>query len=102
MSQDTPNGWFASDVSNQLDGSGIEARWHGDRLVLFRIEHRIEFYISFKDLAAGGVNAANCRSELRVRVRCYVFGEKIDKASISLRSEEHTSELQSLRHLVCR
>src|ERR1035441_1783614 len=30
------------------------------------------------------------------------FGQRTVKASLELRSEEHTSELQSLRHLVCR
>src|SRR5205814_7180739 len=43
------------------------------------------------------------------RVRLYAPGEAIaagdrpgSKAVAELRSEEHTSELQSLRHLVCR
>jgi hypothetical protein len=84
MSQHTPNGWLAGDVSNEFYGSGIKARRYRDRLVLFRRNYRIELYISFKDLATGGVNASNCRSELRVRIGCYVFREKIDKASISL------------------
>src|SRR5258705_5433361 len=36
----------------------------------------------------------------RTNHRCKVYGE--GKATAVPRSEEHTSELQSLRHLVCR
>ena len=78
------NRWFASDVPNQFDRGGIEARRHCDRLVLFGLDYRIELHVSFEDLAAGGVNASNRRAELRVRIGCYVFREKIDQPPISL------------------
>src|SRR5437899_6008653 len=37
----------------------------------------------------------------REEIKTYL-GKKYDKPPRSIRSEEHTSELQSLRHLVCR
>src|SRR5947199_8623976 len=36
------------------------------------------------------------------RYICNACGSRVDPAHLLLRSEEHTSELQSLRHLVCR
>ena len=84
MSQHTPNRWFTDDVSNEFDSSGIKARRHRDRLVLFRLDYRIELHISVKDLATGGVDASHRRSELRVRVGCDVFREEIDKSPVSL------------------
>src|SRR5437899_9303697 len=43
------------------------------------------------------------RRAISERKRCRAFAVILDEGAASLsRSEEHTSELQSLRHLVCR
>src|ERR1039458_10489706 len=53
----------------------------------------------------GGETRSTLPSALLIRVNC-VFSRTqmflISQPSVALRSEEHTSELQSLRHLVCR
>src|SRR5258705_10212468 len=41
-------------------------------------------------------------SEIRALVTSYSFSDGLNTYSSNIRSEEHTSELQSLRHLVCR
>src|SRR5262245_64231240 len=41
-------------------------------------------------------------TELGLRLRRYGHHARADERHARLRSEEHTSELQSLRHLVCR
>src|ERR1039458_10736732 len=42
------------------------------------------------------------RSRSRILRDGYEIEDILDEAESALRSEEHTSELQSLRHLVCR
>src|SRR5947199_708773 len=44
----------------------------------------------------------DCRSADRYTVSCKCQKDKRGRPTGSERSEEHTSELQSLRHLVCR
>src|SRR5262245_63241952 len=47
-------------------------------------------------------NIAAKRQRLQVKHHLEMLVERFRHAHWSLRSEEHTSELQSLRHLVCR
>src|SRR5437899_4432063 len=58
------------------------------------------------DLALGveapGPDRGARRARMVARVRSPWFRSGGDRASSGGRSEEHTSELQSLRHLVCR
>src|ERR1035438_4109737 len=66
------------------------------------VDHRVrEFGANVLDLSSEGLSG----TEVDHRVR--EFGANVlavhrVRASVVLRSEEHTSELQSLRHLVCR
>src|SRR5262245_63798759 len=55
---------------------------------LFRSAHRLVQARGVADLAACGA--------------ARLFGRETAADAVGLRSEEHTSELQSLRHLVCR
>src|SRR5258705_2665920 len=42
------------------------------------------------------------RSPCVGRLRCDRTAVRVEEVQVAIRSEEHTSELQSLRHLVCR
>src|SRR5690348_17906200 len=66
------------------------------------ISHRL-FFVVDSDRTARAINEWANKSGLRRNVLTYVpcFGFEADEAW-SARSEEHTSELQSPVHLVCR
>src|SRR5438045_4285507 len=62
---------------------------------------RIDCAISIPTLScASAVEAPRCG--VKIKFGAARSGESSGNGSISNRSEEHTSELQSLRHLVCR
>src|SRR5690554_7252665 len=58
---------------------------------------------SLKELAAAGVQLINCtqcaKGEVQIK---YASGYMMAELGVQSRSEEHTSELQSRPHLVCR
>src|SRR5438045_5778149 len=58
----------------------------------------------FRSLIGAGLPAARAAAvqERSPGVKRLVFELEVDVAKARARSEEHTSELQSLRHLVCR
>src|ERR1035441_1419419 len=77
---------------------------------IYRIYHsmgRCPDFHSFASRYSPGSEAASLRSVLRLRALDHAPSDfrltLVFLATLpSLRSEEHTSELQSLRHLVCR
>src|SRR5437899_8061034 len=100
-----------------MDGSGRDcvfeagetARSH--RKVALSDSFRVRHGDEFAKLLGGGVVAENNPSDCRQHKYCdpdcgLWLGASPDEQSLGLfsatRSEEHTSELQSLRHLVCR
>src|SRR5438045_7489012 len=80
--------------SNPLTPHSFPTRRSSDlcTLIVHRVRH---FQHVFHDDAAGDAHV--------VRVRAVVEQQVVAKIFLATaRSEEHTSELQSLRHLVCR
>src|SRR5438045_6671455 len=77
----------------------------GEALARIFADHGARVVLLSRD--AGRAEAARDRvghTERTLALSCDVRNrEEIDRVlSLTLRSEEHTSELQSLRHLVCR
>src|SRR5205814_4922391 len=75
------------------------------RLALSREEVDLAAVVS--EVAEGfRAQAESVRSELRIRLNAKPHGTwdrlRLEQVLHNLRSEEHTSELQSLRHIVCR
>src|SRR5205814_10421696 len=68
--------------------------------VAFNYGGRAEIVDAVRDIVASGV-AADKVSEKTIQRHLYL-PEMPDPDLVIRRSEEHTSELQSLRHLVCR
>src|SRR5258705_3664720 len=70
---------------------------------LFRSRRRLHVRARHRRVRTSGRRRRNFRRRVLARVRlpaqCARFTVTLDE---NFRSEEHTSELQSLRHLVCR
>src|SRR5258705_10162340 len=88
--------------------SGIGCKKHRRALQFFHLPKSAHGSANYKFLATLGavqkrgvkVGAENSRSD---GVNAYIVARPLDRQRLRQgRSEEHTSELQSLRHLVCR
>src|SRR5205814_9177309 len=96
-----------STSSDHLRAHSFPTRRSSD---LFAAEfHDYDWRLPVSQLGAGLVERVRAGGAARVAIVAHSMGGLIARAALSLaslgnveRSEEHTSELQSLRHLVCR
>src|SRR5262245_53701152 len=71
------------------------------KLYLFGTPGQDRFGFMWRDLTEGALGALVIVDSRRLD-DCYPAVDYFERAGLPFRSEEHTSELQSLRHLVCR
>src|ERR1035441_7010434 len=80
-------------LAGLLQDDNITLSSAGDALAGFKLAREKHFDLILLDLGLPGVNGFELLRQLK---------ESPETETIPIKSEEHTSELQSLRHLVCR